>query len=172
MDHFTPIAIDFSKTFAWRNFILVCPECNRRKSARFPLDAQGSPLVIDPTLEDPWEFLILDTKTGYIAARFLEDDFDPKGECTIDVLPCVNHEAVIEGRRRVIKRYYDAVDSVLSSSSPERHVGKIVREIREDEYGIGEWFARWEGREDSLFSAFREQHPEAWKRFVRQACRS
>ncbi|MFC8711304.1 HNH endonuclease [Streptomyces sp. NPDC057197] len=172
VDHFTPIAFDFSMAFVWKNFILVCPECNRNKSARFPVDSQGRPLIIDPTLEDPWDFLILDTKSGYLAARFLEEDFDPKGDATIEVISCINHEAVIEGRRRVISRYYDALESLLESDDPVGLVGKLIREVREDEYGVGSWFARREGRDDPLFKQLRDRFPVIWRRFVREVCRS
>ncbi|WP_164784940.1 HNH endonuclease [Streptomyces griseoviridis] len=172
VDHFTPIAVDFSRTFSWNNFILVCPECNRKKSARFPVDTEGRPLVINPTLEDPWNFLVLDTKNGYLAARFLEEEFDLKGDITIEVISCVNHEAVVEGRRRVISRYYEAVESLLEHDSPASVVAKLMREVREDEYGVGEWFARREGREEPLFQELRNRFPMIWRRFVREVCRS
>lgn len=170
VDHFIPIAVDFSRTFSWKNFILVCPECNRRKSARFPVDAEGGALLINPTLEDPWDFLVLDTKSGYLAARFLEDDFDPKGDATIEIMSCVNHEAVVEGRRRVISRYYEALESLLISDNPIRLVPKLIREVREDEYGVGEWFARREGREEPQFQELRNQFPLLWRQFVREVC--
>lgn len=172
VDHFTPIAVNFSMAFSWKNFILVCPECNRKKGARFPFDDHGKPLIINPTREDPWDFLILDTKTGYLSARFLDDDFDPKGDSTIEVISCVNHEAVVEGRRRVIARYYDAVEAVLEGKNINVASSKLLREVREDEHGIGEWFARREGREEARFAELRVRFPSVWRRFVRQACKS
>ncbi|MFJ2698613.1 HNH endonuclease [Streptomyces rochei] len=170
VDHFTPIAVDYAQAFTWPNFILVCPECNRKKGARFPRDNEGNPLIINPTREDPWEFLILDTKTGYLAARFLEEDFDPKGESTVEIISCINHEAVVEGRRRIIARYYEAVDCLLSSGDPKNSTGKLLREIREDEHGIGSWFARREGKEEPCFSELKTRFPSIWRRFVREAC--
>ncbi len=172
VDHFVPIAADFHVALTWTNFILVCPECNRKKSARFPLDAQGSPLLLDPTLEDPWEYLILDTKTGYLSARFLENDFDPKGEATVDVISCVNHEAVVEGRRRVIARYYEAVDALLAANGRSDALGKLVREVREDEYGISAWFAFREGGAEDRFFRLKSVHAHAWRRFVKESFRS
>ena len=170
VDHFTPISVDYSQAFTWNNFILVCPECNRKKGARFPRDKDGKPLIINPTREDPWDFLILDTKTGYLAARFLDEDFDPKGESTVEVISFINHEAVVEGRRRIIARYNEAVDYLLSSVEPKKSTGKLLREIREDEHGIGEWFARREGSLEPRFSELRARFPSIWRRFVREAC--
>ncbi|MEU7018418.1 hypothetical protein [Streptomyces sp. NPDC046385] len=151
---------------------MICPECNRMKSARFPVDAAGDPLLIDPTREDPWAHLILDTKNGYLSARFLDDDFDPKGDATVDVFSCVNHEAVVEGRRRVVTRYYEAVDVLLEAKADRNSFQKLVREVREDEYGISGWFAFHEGRSEERFSVMRSEHQSAWRRFATESFRS
>src|SRR6478609_9198531 len=76
VDHFIPIAVDFTKAFRWSNLIWVCPECNRKKGARFPRGKDGNPLLINPVDVNPWDHLVLDTANGYLAPRFMEDDFD------------------------------------------------------------------------------------------------
>lgn len=169
VDHFVPIAIDFTKAFKWANFIWVCPECNRRKGKRFPLDSEGTPLIIDPTRLDPWNHLILDTANGLLAPRFLDDDFDAKGEATLEVLSCVNFESVTEGRKRVIRRYYEAVDHVLKAEDSPSAFSGVAREVREDEYGIASWFALREGAMERRFLQLKEQHPIHWRTFVRLA---
>jgi hypothetical protein len=169
VDHFIPIAVDFTKAFRWNNFIWVCPECNRRKGKRFPVDADQSPLIIDPTRVDPWEHLILDSSTGLLAPRFLGDDFDPRGEVTLEILACMNFEAVSEARKRVIRRYYDAVDYVLTGNSLPRAVANIAREVREDEFGLSVWFALREGAEEARFQQLKREHPKSWRTFVRLA---
>ncbi|MGW6740277.1 HNH endonuclease signature motif containing protein [Streptomyces sp. NPDC055025] len=172
VDHFVPIGIDFTKAFKWVNFIWVCPECNRRKGKRFPLDSTGAPLIIDPTRVDPWDHLILDTATGYLAPRFLDDDFDPKGEATLDVLSCINFEAVTEGRKRVIRRYYEAIDRILEASDSSTQFAGLAREVREDEYGVSGWFALREGATEEKFLQLRKNSPHCWRKFVRLALRN
>lgn len=168
VDHFVPIAEDYLKAFKWDNFIWVCPECNRRKGKRFPVNDSGDPLIIDPTKVEPWVHLILDTANGLIESRFLEEDFDPMGDATLEVLPCINYESVTEGRRRVIRRYYEALDTVLHGSSAAGF-RNVAREIDEDDYGIYAWFALYEGANEVPFSRLRELYPKYWKTFVRLA---
>lgn len=169
VDHFVPIAVDYTKAFNWENFIWVCPECNRRKGKRFPRDASGRPLIIDPTRLDPWDHLILDTATGLLAPRFFGDDFDPKGEATLDVLSCINFEAVTEGRVRVIRRYCEAVDRILEKNGSFVTLSGLAREVREDEYGISGWYAFREGALEERFAQLKERYPDCWRTFVRIA---
>jgi uncharacterized protein (TIGR02646 family) len=57
IDHFWPKSRYPEKTFAWLNHLLACSTCNRRKLARFPVDAVGSPLLVDPTAEEPLDHI-------------------------------------------------------------------------------------------------------------------
>ncbi|WP_372499374.1 HNH endonuclease signature motif containing protein [Streptomyces lichenis] len=169
VDHFIPIGVDFTKAFKWSNFIWVCPECNRRKGKKFPIDSMGVPLIIDPTRVDPWDHLILDTATGYLAPRFVEDDFDPMGEATLDVLSCINFESVTEGRKRIIRRYYEAVNRVLEANGSPRQLAGLMREVKEDEYGVSTWFALRDGAAEDKFLQMKEDFPRCWRAFVRVA---
>lgn len=65
IDHFEPISETPSKTFEWPNHLLACKSCNSNyKRDQFPRGADGTPLLIDPTREDPHEHLRLELKTG------------------------------------------------------------------------------------------------------------
>jgi len=57
IDHFWPKVPYPERTFVWENLLWVCAGCNRKKGPRFVLDDQGTPLLIDPTAEDPWNHL-------------------------------------------------------------------------------------------------------------------
>lgn len=167
VDHFTPIGVDFTKAFKWTNFIWVCPECNRRKGKQFPLDSTGAPLIIDPTRIDPWDHLILDTTNGLLAPRFLNNEFDVMGETTLDVLACINFESVTEGRKRVIRRYYEAFERVLETNGSPFQVSGLAREIREDDHGVSTWFSLREGAAEKLPQQLKVKHPQCWRTFVR-----
>lgn len=51
IEHFYPRSVYVDKTFEWDNLLLSCEICNDagHKGDRFPLDADGNPLLIDPT---------------------------------------------------------------------------------------------------------------------------
>ena len=70
IDHFWPKSRYREHTFDWLNLLWICAGCNRQKGNQFPLDAHQRPLLIDPTAEDPWDYLLLDSHTGNITARF------------------------------------------------------------------------------------------------------
>ena len=54
------------RTFDWSNLFLACSHCNSNaKRNKFPVDpATESPLLIDPTSDDPLEHLALSPSTG------------------------------------------------------------------------------------------------------------
>ncbi|WP_328606099.1 HNH endonuclease [Amycolatopsis sp. NBC_00345] len=65
VDHFEPIARNPRRAFDWLNHLLACEFCNSHfKRDRFPLDADGHPLLIDPTAEDPLDHLFLVISLG------------------------------------------------------------------------------------------------------------
>jgi len=80
IDHFQPIREFPGGTFLWRNHLLACSYCNSNaKRDQFPRDADGTPLLIDPTRDDPANHLRLILRTGVYRA------LTPGGEETIRV---------------------------------------------------------------------------------------
>ena len=65
IDHFWPKADYPERAFLWENYLLACSYCNSNlKRKLFPVDAAGSPLLINPTEDDPELFLRLLPSTG------------------------------------------------------------------------------------------------------------
>jgi hypothetical protein len=65
IDHFEPIREFPAGTFTWPNHLLACSYCNSNaKRDLFPRDDTGTPLLIDPTRDDPAEHLRLVLRTG------------------------------------------------------------------------------------------------------------
>ena len=54
IEHFKPKSEYIDLTFDWNNFLYACEVCNNaeNKGDKFPLDCDGTPLLIDPTDED------------------------------------------------------------------------------------------------------------------------
>ncbi|WP_309889808.1 HNH endonuclease domain-containing protein [Archangium sp.] len=80
IEHFWPKSRYPDKAFTWANYLLACSCCNsNHKREQFPLDATGTPLLLDPTAEEPREHLHLSGATGKYVPLTL------KGEKSIEV---------------------------------------------------------------------------------------
>lgn len=171
IDHFKPVKLDHLSAFHWRNFILICPECNRCKGSKFAHGSDGKPLLIDPTSVDPWDHLILDIDSGVMAPRFHGGDYDPRGEYTLDVISPVNDEATTEGRRRAAERYLEFASLAMMEGDKPETRRTLAKVVNYDEFGLASWFAFREGRDSSEFPSMRNSHPGLWRRFCALACR-
>jgi hypothetical protein len=167
VEQFVPIAVDFNSTFRWNNLLWICTNCNRKKGDRSPFEA-GARILIDPTLDDPWRHMTLATPTGILAPRFLGPTVtDRRGEFTLSVLDTLNREPLAEGRARAMRRLRQAVRAVVDSSGEDSTSNtELATAIREDDYGVSRWFARWEGGFEEPFGDLRTMG-SAWRRFVR-----
>jgi len=168
VEHFIPIALDYEQAFRWSNMLWICTPCNRKKLKRSPI-VNGRRVLIDPSLDDPWNHLVLDVASGFLAPRYLAGGaVDERGEMTLRVLDILNYEALSEGRRRTVLRLTAAADAVVNAGGSPASFRALVREVHEDEYGVAPWFAFWEGRTDPSFAAL-AQMARPWRRFVRAA---
>jgi hypothetical protein len=94
IDHFEPKSSAPLRTFDWLNHLLACSYCNsNQKRDRFPVTADGSPLLVDPTAEDPLDHLRLVLPLGVY--RGLTD----RGEACIEVFGLNSRAVLVKGRR-------------------------------------------------------------------------
>lgn len=167
IDHFIPMATDYSATFRWPNMLWVCARCNRTKGMRFPVDSLGAPLLINPTSLDPWAKLTLDQSTGIISARFRNGSFDVMGEATLKILPTINYEAVAEGRLRIINRLDEVFQKIVQNGDTSENRSKLGKSVREDDMGISRWLAFWDGQQEPVVQMAKIKAPSLWRRFLR-----
>ena len=176
VEHFRPKALYKDLIFQWLNLLWICTACNRSKGRQFPCDSSGGPLLIDPTAEDPWDFLFFDPESGEITARWdtstkLES---PKGRTLLEVLTPLRHQAVTEGRRRAFRNIRRAVRAFLAQEE-----GHVVADISEEtikdllecvddatEYGLAIWFFLRDGQDEEPFRRLRDEFPATWRRIV------
>lgn len=86
IEHFWPKSKYPERAFCWDNYLLACSDCNSNyKRAKFPLDENGAPLLIDPTAEDPREHLTLSVKTGKYRPKTRGGQESHKGTVSIEV---------------------------------------------------------------------------------------
>lgn len=96
VDHFEPVTRNPLKTFDWLNHLLACSNCNSsQKGDRFPVAEDGSPLLIDPTVEDPFDHLLLAFSIGAY------EPLTRKGKETIRVCD-LNNDVLARGRMNAL----------------------------------------------------------------------
>ncbi|WP_217368183.1 hypothetical protein [Kitasatospora sp. MMS16-BH015] len=117
IDHFEPIARAPLRTFDWHNHLLACAFCNsNRKRDRFPCDADGSPLLIDPAREDPADHLRLLLASGAYSP------LTPKGEATIEVFGLNTRPELVRARRLA----FTVVRALLAEWQTRQEAGDAV----------------------------------------------
>jgi uncharacterized protein (TIGR02646 family) len=162
IEHFWPKTAFPERMFLWPNLLLCCTECGRLKLNRFPL-AEGRPLLIDPTAEDPWLYLDFDPTTGNIVARFELDrnDWSPKGLKTVEIFHLDRREALAVGYQRTYHRVSDIVERFLAegTSAADDFLAALSAA---DEHGLLGWCFIGTGRNIPPFRDLCEQQPDVW----------
>lgn len=172
VEHFRPKQRFPNFAFRWSNFLWICSGCNRQKGEQFTEDPVMGPLLVDPTLDDPWNIFYFDSSTALLAARWIDDPArpHPRGKYTLEVLSVLDHEAVAEGRRRTRRSLARAVKHFLNHterdglSDPIDRAHDLFRELVEaiidaDAYGLADWFFVRDGLREEPFSTFAELFP-------------
>jgi uncharacterized protein (TIGR02646 family) len=174
IEHFWPKSVYDTKVFLWYNLLLMCQGCQNSKGDRFELDPHGNPLLIDPTAEDPWDYLFFDSLTGNITARFdrITGAQHPKGIYTTDekVIP-LNIESVTLGRQRTKRNLRRAVSSFLANAEDGADILDAQVELQEavkdnDDYGLAVWFFLKDGQDEAPFSLMRNKYNDIWNLIV------
>lgn len=111
IEHFRPKALFPDLTFSWTNLLFSCAICNNaaHKADYFPLAADGSPLLIDPTdpADDPADHLIFryDPVTSY-ALVYGTDARGVVVEQVFDLNGTRGRKELLQHRSRHIKRLW------------------------------------------------------------------
>ncbi len=66
VEHFFPKSRYPRRMFVWRNFLWCCKNCNTEKLAVFPVDAAGNAVLLNPTVDEPLDYLGWDELSGRI----------------------------------------------------------------------------------------------------------
>lgn len=119
IEHFWPRAGYPERAFLWENLLLACSHCNSNgKRDQFPMHLDGTPLLLDPTADEPTEHLLLTPRDGRMAAR------SPRGDASIQVFD-LNGRRLPEGRKDAfgaavrLLREYDEVGQQAPARAQE-----------------------------------------------------
>ena len=161
IEHFWPKAPYPAKAFTWTNLPLCRAERGRFKGDRFPLD-HGRPLLVDPSVDDPWAVLDFDPRTGNLAARFDRQmsGYFQKGTATVGLLQLDRREALSDGYRKTWRRVCIVVNRYLSGDEPGADL--TVRLLEADDHGLLGWCFDGTGVDESPFREWRERDPALW----------
>ena len=163
IEHFWPKSPFPKRMFRWTNMLLCCTDCGRKKGNRFPLDNQ-QPLLIDPSVDNPWEFLDFDPDTGNITARYEQssNDYTVKGLKTVEVLQFDRREAMARGYQRTFRRIKRCVEQALEQETID--AAALFHELGEaDDHGLLGWCFDGLGSCVSPFAGLQANHPAVWE---------
>ena len=166
IEHFWPKYPYPNQMFRWPNLLLCCTECGRFKGDDFPM-ANNLPLLVDPTAEDPWQFLDFDPATGNIVARFdtNSNDWLAKGTETVKTLHLDRREALAASYQHSHLRLKSRIEAALQEPAPDANA--LVRALREaDDHGMLGWYFSGTGQNVDPFSTLRQNHPTVWQQCV------
>ena len=164
IEHFYPKSRKpFSKMFEWGNWLLCCTNCGRIKLDQFPLNIQDEPLLIDPSTENPWDYIDFDPRTGNLTARFdlASNAKSVKGKSTVDTLRLDVREALSEGYRKTWKHLVNKVKKFLEYEyNQEEFITKLL--ATDDEHHLLGWCLHGSGETGSPFAELKRDHPSIW----------
>ena len=118
-------------------------------------------LLIDPSAEEPWEFLDFEPQTGNLSARYLllSGAYSAKGETTVTVLHLDKREGVAAG---YLKTYHDLCRLVAHWTCEQLDDDFLERLDDADGHGLLGWFLHGAGGSDPAFERFLARYPDAW----------
>lgn len=161
IEHFRPKSAYPKWMFRWNNMLLCCTECGRIKGSQFPLNGRH-PMLVDPTKEEPWEYMDFDPITGNITARFdlQANRFSPKGESTVSTLQLDRREALAAGYAQTYKKLSAVISDFFNAPTTANSL--IAALLLEDEHGLLGWCFKGAGQGEAPFSQLKAQHPIIW----------
>jgi uncharacterized protein (TIGR02646 family) len=166
IEHFRPKALHPEHAFCWPNLLLCCTRCGCFKLDDFPLDGQGQPLFIDPSVDDPWQHLDFDPDTGMLCPKV---QCEPSGALRTSargVQTCKTfrfaEEATQEGARRTFRHLRRCVSDFLAEQ-PTPQVEALWQDLREeDTRGLLPWCWGEVGRALHPFAELHTHFPTVW----------
>lgn len=151
--------------FKWRNLLLCCTECGRMKGTQFP--CQGvSPLLVDPTKEEPWDYLDFDPMTGNITATFdaRTATFSQKGIETSNLLQLDRREALAAGYVKTYRQLTGVIANFLNAPTSSDQLVNALLDA--DEHGLVGWLFKGKGQTEPMPTRLRDDHPAVWMHCV------
>jgi uncharacterized protein (TIGR02646 family) len=161
IEHFRPKASYPRWAFRWANFLLCCSECGRIKGENFPVQ-RNNILLINPSLEEPWDHLDFDPRTGNITSRYIVATglTSPKGDATVKTLEFDKREAMAESYKRTYSRLEVVFTDYLAA--PYETKCFIADLKKQDDHGLIGWFFKGAGQGQTFCEDLKLKFPLVW----------
>jgi uncharacterized protein (TIGR02646 family) len=161
IEHYRPKSRFRTSMYVWNNMLLCCSPCGNLKGSEFPTQ-QGIPLLLNPSIEDPWYHLDFIPQTGIITARYQPDGSTSlKGATTVRILELDGRQHVAKGCKRTYKHLKRVVQETLDAAAPDALA--LIAELKEeDDQGLCGWIFSGNGQNEAPFSELRAQYPAIW----------
>ncbi|MBV6499241.1 MAG: hypothetical protein CJBNEKGG_01693 [Prosthecobacter sp.] len=162
IEHFWPKSVYPERMFRWPNMLLCCTGCGRDcKGSQFPL-VNGQPALLNPTVDDPWEFLDFSPATGILFARMAPDGSTTMmGTETERVFQFAKRDAVTLGYQRSFRRIRKVIATAVDDPAIDPAV--FISDLRDaDEHGILGWCFRGAGINEPPMTTLRQARPAVW----------
>lgn len=162
IEHYWPKSVYPERMFQWLNMLLCCTGCGRDcKGIKFPLD-NGNPALLDPTIDDPWQFLDFSTTTGILFPLVdAQGGTTIKGEKTVELLKLDKRDEVNLGYQKSFRRIKRAIDAAVAEQAPDATA--LSHALSDaDDHGLLGWCFRGNGINESPLSDLRQKHPAVW----------
>ena len=156
VEHIRPKSLYPELAFAWVNYLYACGPCNgpknnrfavfvdgtgqftnvaRRKGAPYVPPVSGQPVLIDPRVEDPAEYMELDLRNTFFFVPRAKPDTPSykRARYTIDTLQLNVREHLPRARRSAYLDYLAHLRQYLqerTQGKPQGHLDSLAREIQ------------------------------------------
>lgn len=165
VEHIKPKALYPELTFAWMNYLYACGPCNGPKNSRFAVFAEdsgvltdvsrskkspvvppihGKPVLIDPRIEDPTEYMTLDLRDTFFftpRARSGTPEYD-RADYTITTLQLNLRDMLPLARRSAYRDFLAHLKQYIhdrAEGQPPEHLLRLAREIQTRQHATVWW---------------------------------
>jgi hypothetical protein len=117
--------------------------------------------LIDPSTENPWDFLTYDPDMGNIEAAFdaSQNCESEKGLQTVAILGLNRRERLVN----VYQKTYQRLVETVQSSSQSSDTDLVNQLINADDHGLLGWCFSPQGKRQAPFDRLTHSHFEIWK---------
>jgi len=170
VEHIKPKDLYPSLVFSWNNYLFSCGNCNGPKSNLFAVfeddkvveisrkrtDPVIPPLIgedvfINPRIDNPLEFLILDLLTmNFISKPGISDLNKKRAKYTIKILKLNSRDFLVEARKEAFNTYSDSLRVYVANKESGKTQAELLKRQKEMES---------------------RQHPTVWAEMKRQRSR-
>lgn len=167
VEHIKPKDLFPALVFSWSNYLFSCGNCNGPKSNFFAVfnddevveisrkrndlvipPLTGEDVFINPRIDDPLEFLILDLLTmNFIPKPRISDLNKKRAKYTIDILKLNSRDFLVEARKEAFHTYSDSLRVYVSEKENGKTRAELLKRRKEMES---------------------RQHPTVWAEMKRQ----